>query len=150
MKKVAQTGAKPGPPPPPPATWMGVLECRPMATSWSVSMGDWCMKLSCISLRQRRFPLLSLLYHHLELNNQLINPPFEQLSYFNSSIRCDPHLLTMTSCHLPLLLRYWQRQYPASVLWYYPNSLYSFSLPYLAVALKSFGLMPLLVFCIPH
>ena len=74
-----------------------VLECRPVATSWSVIVGDQCMKLSRIFVGQRRFPLLLFFHHHLELNSQSIKPTVEQLSYIfhDSSISRDPYLLTM-------------------------------------------------------
>ena len=61
-----------------------------------VSMGDQCMKLSCIFVGQRRFPLLFVFYHHLEIITQSIKSTVERLSYIfhDSSISRDPHLLT--------------------------------------------------------
>ena len=73
-----------------------LLECRPVVTSWSVSMGDQRMNLSRIFGGQGRFPLLFFLYHHLEIISQSIKPTVERLSYIfhDSSISRDPHLLT--------------------------------------------------------
>lgn len=48
---------------------------------------------------QRRFRLLVLIYHHLEIINQAIEPMVEELSYIleDSSISCDHYLLTVSS-----------------------------------------------------
>lgn len=48
---------------------------------------------------QRRFRFLVLIYHHLEIINQAIEPMVEGLSYIleDSSISCDRYLLTASS-----------------------------------------------------
>ena len=58
-------------------------------------MGDRCLRLSRIFVKQRWFPFLFLFYHHIEIISQSINPMVERLSYIShdSSISHAPHLL---------------------------------------------------------
>ena len=51
--------------------------------------------LECRPVGQRRFPLLFLFYHHLEIISRSIKPTVERLSYifYDSSIIRDPQLL---------------------------------------------------------
>lgn len=73
-----------------------LLDCRPIATSWSVRMGDQCIKLiNQVFVEQRLFPRLLTFYHHLEFHSQSIKPTVERLSYifYGSSIGRDLHLL---------------------------------------------------------
>ena len=87
-----------------PVGWLqlSMLECRPVATSWSVSMA-WaisaCMGESRIFVGQRRFSLLFLFSSYLEIIGESTKPTVERLSYIfhDSSISRDSHLLTINS-----------------------------------------------------
>ena len=64
-------------------------------SAWAISA--WVIPAYFVG--QRRFPLLFLYHHHLEIINQSIKPTVERVSYIlhDSSISRDPHLLTISA-----------------------------------------------------